>query len=193
MIRFLFLLIIAAVVLALVFSQFKSVPLAKKMTIAVGGLAAAAAGILLQSAFAWYLTILAIIGVSLAAAMVYMKLEEREEREKKQAADERKEHRQTEAKKMARKAEPEKIATYTPAENIIDIANKPAIETEKNVEPEMISIRETVEERETVPASRNTKGPDKIQVIETIKVPDDEEMPKEPYGMQSIQPVGKER
>lgn len=193
MIRFLFLLIIAAIVLALAFFQFKSVPLAKKMTVAGGGLAAAAVGITLQSGFAWYLTILAIVAVSLAAAIVYMKLDEREELEKKREAEERKERRQAEAKRMAQKAEPQKIAASAPVENKIDIAKSPVMEPERIAEPEKISVRETVEERETVPASRTTLQPEKIQVRETIKVPDDEEMPKEPYGMQSIQPVGKER
>lgn len=193
MIRFLFLLIIAAVVLALAFFQFKNVPMAKKMTLAGGGLAAATVGIMLQSGFAWYLTILAIVAMSLAAAMVYMKLDEREELEKKREAEERKERRQAEAKKLAQKAEPQKIAASAPVENKIDIEKAPAMEPERIEEPETISVRETVEERETVPASRITNGPEKIQVRETIKVPDDEEMPKEPYGMQSIQPVGKER
>ncbi|MGO1058946.1 hypothetical protein ACTL32_07455 [Planococcus sp. FY231025] len=193
MIRFLFLLIIAAIVLAFAFFQFKSVPLAKKMTIAGGGLAAAAVGITLQNGFAWYLTILAIVAVSLAAAMVYMKLDEREELEKKREAEERKERRQAEAKKLAQKAEPQKIEATASTENKIDIEKAPPMEPERIAEPQMVSVRETVEERETVPASRTTMQPEKIQIRETIKVPDDEEMPKEPYGMQSIQPVGKER
>lgn len=163
------------------------------MTIAGGGLAAAAVGIMLQSGFAWHLTILAIVAVSLAAAMVYMKLDEREELEKKREAEERKERRQTEAKIMDGKTEPQQIAATAPVENKIDIAKAPAMEPERIAEPETISVRETVEEQETVPASRTTNGPEKIQVRETIKVPDDEEMPEEPYGIQSIQPVGKER
>lgn len=165
------------------------------MTIVGGGLAAAAVAIFLQNGFAWYLTILALVGVSLAAALVYMKLDEREELEKKRLAEERKELRQAQAKKAAAKAEPEKIQAATPINNKIDIAKstEPSMEPEPVRETEPAAVREMIRERETVPASESNYQPEKIQTRETIKVPDDEEMPKKPYGMQSIQPVGKER
>ena len=73
MIRILIFIILAAVVLPLKYLLFKQVPLAKRMTIAGGGLAAAGLAILMQGAYAWYIVALALLGVSFLAAFAFMK------------------------------------------------------------------------------------------------------------------------
>ena len=94
MIRILIFIIVAAVVLPLTYFYFKQVPLAKRMTIAGGGLAAAAIAILMQGAYAWYLVALALLGVSFLAAFIFMKLVEKEQNEKQRLAEERREQKQ---------------------------------------------------------------------------------------------------
>ncbi|EMF45292.1 hypothetical protein B481_3142 [Planococcus halocryophilus Or1] len=95
MIRILIFVILAAVVLPLTYLLFKQVPLAKRMTIAGGGIAAAGIAILMQGAYAWYIVALALLGVSFLAAFVYMKLVEKEQREKLRLVEERRELKQT--------------------------------------------------------------------------------------------------
>lgn len=98
MIRILIFIILAAVVLPLAYILFKQVPLAKRMTIAGGGLAAAAIAILMQGAYAWYMVALALLGVSFLAAFVFMKLVEKEQNEKQRLAEERRELKQQNTK-----------------------------------------------------------------------------------------------
>lgn len=98
MIRLLLFIILAAMVLPLTYMLLKQVPLAKRMTIAGGGLAAAAAALLMQGTYAWYMVALALLGVSFLAAFVYMKLIEREQNEKQRLAEERREQKQQKTK-----------------------------------------------------------------------------------------------
>ena len=94
MIRILIFIILAAVVLPLAYILFKQVPLVKRMTIAGGGLAAAAAALGMQGTYAWYLVALALLGVSFLAAFIFMKIIEKEQNEKQRLAEERREQKQ---------------------------------------------------------------------------------------------------
>lgn len=98
MIRILIFIIIAAVVLPLAYVLFKQVPLIKRMTIAGGGLAAAAAAIGMQGTYAWYLVALALLGVSFLASFAFMKIIEKEQVEKQRLAKERRQLKQQKAK-----------------------------------------------------------------------------------------------
>lgn len=98
MIRILIFIIIAAVVLPLAYLLFKQVPLIKRMTIAGGGLAAAAAAIGMQGVYAWYLVALALLGVSFLASFAFMKIIEKEQVEKQLLAEERRQLKQQKAK-----------------------------------------------------------------------------------------------
>lgn len=98
MIRILIFIIIAAVVLPLAYVLFKQVPLIKRMTIAGGGLAAAAAAIGMQGTYAWYLVAVALLGVSFLASFAFMKIIEKEQVEKQRLAEERRQLKQQKAK-----------------------------------------------------------------------------------------------
>ena len=98
MIRLLIFIIIAAVVLPLAYILFKQVPLVKRMTIAGGGLAAAAAALGMQGTYAWYLVALALLGVSFLAAFIFIKIIEKEQIEKQRLAEERREQKQKKTK-----------------------------------------------------------------------------------------------
>lgn len=98
MIRILIFIIIAAVVLPLAYVLFKQVPLIKRMTIAGGGLAAAAAAVGMQGTYAWYLVALALLGVSFLASFAFMKIIEKEQVEKQRLAKERRQLKQQKAK-----------------------------------------------------------------------------------------------
>lgn len=180
MIRILFLLIIAAIVLPLAYFGFKTVPLARRMTLAGGALAAAAVALYMQEGFAWYLPVLALVGISLLASLLYMKQLEKEELAKQLEAEERK----------ARRKELLTPVSETP----------PVIEAESSKQPEPIK------ERETIKGPEKINVPERIIMPETVKMPDlkkeaepekEPEREKElvgakPYSMQSIKPVGKE-
>ncbi|MGK7377897.1 hypothetical protein ACSFXN_08630 [Planococcus sp. 1R117A] len=171
MIRILFLIIVAAIVLPLAYFGFKAIPLARRMTIAGGALAAAAVGLLMQSGFAWYMPVLALVAISLVASLVYMKLLEKEEKEKEQEAEERKARRQ------------ELISAAPSAPSVIE--TKTAIK-----EPE------TIKERETIKIPEKVIMPETVKMPELKKEPEPEKEPElvgaKPFGMQSIKPVGKE-
>ena len=98
MIRLLIFIILAAVVLPLAYILFKQVPLVKRMTIAVGGLAAAAVPLGMQGTYAWYLVALALLGISFLAAFLFMKIIEKEQAEKLRLVEERREQRQKKTK-----------------------------------------------------------------------------------------------
>ncbi|WKA60002.1 hypothetical protein QWY16_07810 [Planococcus shenhongbingii] len=171
MIRLLFLIIIATVVLVLAYIGFKTIPLARKMTVAGGALAAAAVALLMQSSFAWYMPVLALVAISLVSSLVYMKLLEKEEKEKEQEAEERKARRQ-------------ELISAAPSTSSI-------IEAKKAVkEPE------TIKERETIKVPEKVIMPETVKMPELKKEPEPEREPElvgaKPFGMQSIKPVGKE-
>ena len=98
MIRILIFIIIAAVVLPLAYVLFKQVPLIKRMTIAGGGLAAAAAAIGMQGTYAWYLVAIALLGVSFLASFAFMKIIEKEQIEKQRLTEERRQLKQQKTK-----------------------------------------------------------------------------------------------
>lgn len=158
MIRFLFFIIIAAIAAAVLIFRFKAVPATKKAVLGGGAIAAAAIALIVQSLLAWYMAILVLVAVSLGAALLYMKLLERERAETLRLAEERKERRQSLITADATQPAINKIHN-APKEEKIQIEKRPEnVKTDKTIE-------ETQPERETVPPS---------------------------FGMQSIQPMGKE-
>lgn len=173
MIRLLFLIIIAVFVLALAYFGFKTIPLARKMTVVGGALAAAAVAVLMQSGFAWYLPVLALVGVSLSASLVYMKLLEKEEKEKELEAEERKIRRQ-------------ELLAATSISSLI--------EEEPTKEREVLKERETIKVPEKVIMPQAVKMPDLKKETEPEKEPEriKELVGAKPFGMQSIKPAGKE-
>src|SRR5690606_12192780 len=95
MIQIFITIIAAAIILPLAYFQFKSTPLPKRMLIAGSIDAAAFAAAFLQlMEFAYYVTLLAIVAISMIGAIVYAKLDEMEKAEKHRIAEERKEKRQ---------------------------------------------------------------------------------------------------
>lgn len=173
MIRLLFLIIIAAIVFTLVYFGLKTIPLARKMTVVGGALAAAAVAVVMQSGFAWYLPVLALVGVSLLASLVYMKLLEKEEREKELEAEERKIRRQ-------------ELLAATSVSSLI--------EEEPVKEWEVMNERETIKVLENVIMPQAMKMPDLKKEAEPEKEPEriKELVGAKPFGMQSIKPAGKE-
>ena len=148
MIRFLFLIIIAAIVLSIAFFQFKTVPMSKKIAVLGGGVLAAAIGILLQNSIAWYIGLLALVAVSLAASLVYMKVLEKEEVEKQLLAEERKERRKTLLSPVAPEVHAPDEQTADEPKSVETIsANIPATV----LQPKL--VKEPEPERETVPPS----------------------------------------
>ncbi|MDE0583622.1 hypothetical protein ON064_11315 [Planococcus sp. A6] len=122
MIKLLIWLMIAAGVMAgVVF--FKKIENKKKTyLIAVGSLLAAAVALWMQGNFAWHMSLLAILGLSLVTALLFMKMEEREQQEKERLKQERKDRK--------------KQAVEPP---------KPAIEAEKAPKPEAEPVKEKSE------------------------------------------------
>ena len=139
MVRILILIIIAAIVLSLPYFLFKTIPFIKKMLFAAGSLAAAAAGLLLQLSYPFYMALLAIVAVALLASIVFMKLLEKEEAEKQRLLEERKTRRNS--------GEPER----TPAINLQKddtIEEKPSYDNtiDDNTIKETPTSQETAEE-----------------------------------------------
>lgn len=94
MVRILILVIFAAIALTLAYTFFKTIPMKKKMTIIAGAVAAAAVGVLLQSSLPLYTAMLAILAISLIGALVYTKLVEKDQQERKRQSEERRAARQ---------------------------------------------------------------------------------------------------
>lgn len=94
MVRILILVIFAAIAFALAYTFFKTIPMKKKMTIIAGAVAAAAVGVLLQSSLPLYTAMLAILAISLIGALVYTKLVEKDQQERKRQSEERRAARQ---------------------------------------------------------------------------------------------------
>lgn len=95
MIRLLIFVILAAIVVPITYFRFKQVPLVKRLIVSCGGLVAAAIALLMQGNYAWYMVVLAIVGVSFLAAFVFMKLVEKEQLEKVRLAEERREQKKS--------------------------------------------------------------------------------------------------
>lgn len=94
MVRILILVIFAAIVFALAYALFKTIPMKKKMTILAGAVAAAAIGLVLQSLMPFYMSLLAILAISLLATLVYVKQLEKAQLEKNKISEERRAARQ---------------------------------------------------------------------------------------------------
>lgn len=89
MVKLLIWVIIAAAVMAGVVFLKKIENKKKTYIIAVGSLLAAAVALWMQGSFAWHMSLLAILGLSLVTALLYMKIEEREQQEKVKLKEER--------------------------------------------------------------------------------------------------------
>ncbi|GKW46805.1 hypothetical protein [Planococcus sp. NCCP-2050] len=94
MVRILVLVIFAAIAFALAYTLFKTIPMKKKMTIIGGAVAAAAIGVLIQSYMPFYMSLLAIVAISLMATLIYMKQLEKTQQEKIKKSEERRAARQ---------------------------------------------------------------------------------------------------
>ncbi len=97
MVKLLIWLMIAAAVMAgVVF--FKKIENKKKVYItAIGSLLAAAVALWMQGSFAWHMSLLAILGLSLVTALLFMKIEEREKQEKVRLKEQRLERKKQSA------------------------------------------------------------------------------------------------
>lgn len=140
MIKILFFIIISAVVAAVAVFGFKSVPKAKKITIAGGGIVAAGIAILLQSSLSLVSGLLALIAVSLGAVFAFMKILEKEKEENLRLAEERKEHRRSLIKPAAVE------------EPVLSDASKYS-ESDYATEEKEKPVEEVEPEKETVPPS----------------------------------------
>lgn len=94
MVRILILIIFAAIVFALAYTLFKTIPMKKKMTIIGGAVAAAAIGLIMQNYMPFYMSLLAIVAISLMASLIYMKQLEKAQLEKVKQSEERRAARQ---------------------------------------------------------------------------------------------------
>ncbi|UJF28204.1 hypothetical protein [Planococcus sp. 107-1] len=94
MVRILILVIFAAIVFALAYTLFKTIPMKKKMTIIGGAVTAAAIGLIMQNYMPFYMSLLAIVAISLMAALIYMKQLEKAQMEKVKQSEERRAARQ---------------------------------------------------------------------------------------------------
>lgn len=94
MVRILILVIFAAIVFALAYTLFKAIPMKKKMTILLGAAVAAAIGLVMQNYLPFYMSLLAIVAISLIAALIYMKQLEKVHMEKIKQSEERRAARQ---------------------------------------------------------------------------------------------------
>ncbi|TWT26274.1 hypothetical protein [Planomicrobium sp. CPCC 101110] len=189
MIRLLILLMITGAVLLLAVFQFKTISMVKKMAAAGGAIAASFIGVLMQSGLPWYLPVLAIVAVSLAASLVFMKIVEKEESENLRLAEERKAKRQTSIPAAATERE---MKAEVEAEEALSIKAPETIQVRNATkEPEAAKEREIIQEpaavkvRETIPVREAPKKPEHEIEFETV--------PAKPAEMQFIQIVGKER
>ena len=93
MVKLLIWLMIAASVMAGVIFFKKTENKKKTYIVAVGSLLAAAVALWMQGSFAWHMSLLAILGLSLVTALLFMKMEEREQQEKERLKQERKDRK----------------------------------------------------------------------------------------------------
>lgn len=94
MVRILILIIFATIVFALAYTLFKTIPMKKKMTIIGGAVTAAAIGLIMQNYMPFYMSLLAIVAISLMAALIYMKQLEKAQMDKVKQSEERRAARQ---------------------------------------------------------------------------------------------------
>lgn len=89
MVRILSFIIVAAIALALVYFLGKSASKKKFMMLLGSGILAAAVGVFMQTTFPLYQTLLGMLAVALIAAMIYMKVLEKEQMKNEQLLEER--------------------------------------------------------------------------------------------------------
>ncbi|MBT2582430.1 hypothetical protein [Planococcus sp. ISL-109] len=89
MIKLLIWVILAAAIMTATVFLGKAQNKKKMYIIAIGSLFAAAIALWMQGNFAWHMSFLAILGLSLVTALLYMKVEEREQLEKDRLKAER--------------------------------------------------------------------------------------------------------
>ncbi|MFC4711864.1 hypothetical protein [Planococcus dechangensis] len=131
MIRFLLFFILSTIITAIAFFSFKAVPATKKIALVGGVVSASAIAIWMQGNFAWYMSFLAILALSLVATLLYMKIIEREQIEKERLKAERQafknrvreESKQLEASKKQPQPAAEQI-TQTPKQAPIEKPEK---------------------------------------------------------------------
>ncbi|MDN7226969.1 hypothetical protein QWY15_06615 [Planococcus sp. N064] len=161
------------------FLGFKTISVARKLTLAGGALVAATVGVLMQSNYAWYMPLLALIGISLLSALVFMKILEKEQKEKVLEAEERKAYRS----------------------QLITAASSAHLSSTQAKEEDMKLLeksKNSSNERETIQVTEKISMPEPVKMPQMEKEPEKEpERVKElvgakPFGMQSIKPVGKE-
>ncbi|MGI2326458.1 hypothetical protein [Planococcus sp. YIM B11945] len=94
MIRILILIIAVAVVFAVAMLVLKAIPQKRKTIVLGSGAAAAVIAVFMQFSFPLYLSLLAIVAVSLLGALVYMKVLEKEELENQRLLEEKRARKQ---------------------------------------------------------------------------------------------------
>lgn len=97
MIKLLIWIMISAAVMAGVVFFKKTENKKKTYIVAAGSLLASAVALYMQGSFAWHMSLLAILGLSLVTALLYMKIEEREKQEKVKLKEERLERKKQSA------------------------------------------------------------------------------------------------
>ncbi|WP_271852411.1 hypothetical protein [Planococcus maritimus] len=107
---FIWLMITVVVMAGIVF--FKKTEKKKTYIIAIGSLLTAAVALWMQGSFAWHMSLLAILGLSLVTALLFMKIEEREQQEKLRLKEERKELK----KQPAANSQPSKTVHEEPVQ-----------------------------------------------------------------------------
>lgn len=108
---FIWLMITVAVMAGIVFLK-KTEKKKKTYIIAIGSLLTAAVALWMQGSFAWHMSLLAILGLSLVTALLFMKIEEREQQEKMRLKEERKELK----KQSAANSQPSKTVHEEPVQ-----------------------------------------------------------------------------
>lgn len=89
MVRILIFIMVAAIAMALVYFIGKSSSKKKFMILLGSGILAAAVGVFMQTAFPLYQSLLGMLAVALIAAMIYMKVLEKEQMKNEQLLEER--------------------------------------------------------------------------------------------------------
>ena len=89
MIRLLILIIISTIVIAIAFTQFKTIATNKKIIAVIGVIGAAMIGILLQTLLPIYQSLLAIVAIALIASWLFMKELEKDQQKKQLQAEKR--------------------------------------------------------------------------------------------------------
>ena len=93
MVKLLIWVMVAAVVMAGAVFFKKKENKKKTYIVVIGSLSAAAIALWVQGSLSWHMSLLAIFGLSLVTALFYMKMEEREQKEKLRLKEQRQQHK----------------------------------------------------------------------------------------------------